>query len=138
MLFESGKKWLNLPKWLNFILLFHFHFEIKWNDSYSSKWLKWQWNEYQTEWWTCLNFRINLKQKRMYDFHWSIKWFDCLFNSFIHLSIQPNEKMEKGENENNNQTQISYLFEGSYKYVWSHNLFQFDFWLWMNINNKYK
>ena len=133
MLFGSGKKWLNLPKWLNFIFLFHFHFEIKWNDSYSSKWLKWQWNEYQTEWWTYMNFIINLKQKRM--------WFLSIYHmiwlfiqlSFIHLSIQTNEKLEKGENKNNNQTQISYLFEGSYKYVWSRNSFQFDNWLWMNI-----
>ena len=101
---------------------------------HQSDW-KWQWNEYQTEWWTFMNFIINLKQKRMYDFHQSIIWFDCLFNSFIHLSIQTNVKMEKGENDNNDQTQISYLFEGSYKYVWCHNSFQFDFYLWMNIIN---
>ena len=132
MLFGSGKKWLNLPKWLNFILLC-FIFILRSNEMiliHQSEW-KWQWNEYQREWWTCINFIINLKQKRMYDFHQSIIWFDWLFNSRSFISQFKQMRRWKGENKNNNQTQISYLFEGSYKYVWSHNSFQFDFCLWM-------
>ena len=61
--------------------------------------------------------------------------FDLIvYSTLVHSSLNSNKCEDgKGENENNNQTQISYLFEGSYKYVWSHNSFQFDLFV-----NEYK
>ena len=38
----------------------------------------------------------SISNRKECDFHQSIIWFDCLFNSSILLSIQTNEKMEKG------------------------------------------
>ena len=90
------------------------------------------------------------KMMNLFEFHNQSQteknvWFPSIYHliwlfiqlSFIHLSIQTNVMMEK-ENANNNQTQISYLFEGSYKYVWSHNSFQFDFWLWTSPSPGFK
>ena len=66
---------------------------------------RWQWNEYQREWWTCLNFIINLKQKRI--------WFPSIYQmiwltiqlSFISLISQFNQcEDEKGEWEQLSKT----------------------------------
>ena len=54
-------------------------------------------------------------EKNVISINLSFDLFD--YSTLVHSSLNPNNaKMEK-ENENNNQTQISYLFEGSYKYV---------------------
>ena len=134
MLFGSGKKWLNLPKWLNFIFVFSFSFWDKMKLFLFIKVI-----EMTMKW-------ISKRMMKLYEFHNQSQTeknvisinlsFDLIvYSTLVHSSLNPNKCVDdKGrEKKNNNQTQISYLFEGSYKYLWSHNSFLFHFrsWIWI-------